>query len=102
MGLPDAVCSTFLDKMENANLSSLPPLSPSRLALVKRALRCLVNYKQAQLSWLTKTGHLLYKSEDLKSRLRSAMEKIKTTTSVMFSLPIVSNLFVLQSFSKSS
>ncbi|XP_060937790.1 otoancorin [Limanda limanda] len=39
--LPDSVCPVFLDKMEVANMSSLPRLSSSRPALLKRALRCL-------------------------------------------------------------
>lgn len=41
--LPDSVCPVFLDKMEAANLSSLPLRSPCRLALTQRALLCLVN-----------------------------------------------------------
>ncbi|XP_042279656.1 otoancorin [Thunnus maccoyii] len=41
--LPDSVCPVFLDKMEEANLSSLPLRSPSRPALTKRALLCLIN-----------------------------------------------------------
>lgn len=68
--------------MENANLNCLPPLSPSRPALVQRALLCLVNHYQenkVQLSRLTKTGHSLYKSEDLESRLRSGKKIVKGT-----------------------
>ncbi|XP_040901377.1 uncharacterized protein otoa [Toxotes jaculatrix] len=41
--LPDSVCPMFLDKMEVANLSSLPLRAPSRPALTQRALRCLAN-----------------------------------------------------------
>ncbi|XP_013884979.1 otoancorin [Austrofundulus limnaeus] len=40
-GLPDSVCQVFLNKMETANLSSLPLLSPSRRALSQRAVLCL-------------------------------------------------------------
>ncbi|KAI3360495.1 hypothetical protein L3Q82_002382 [Scortum barcoo] len=39
--LPDSVCSVLLDKMEVANLSSLPLRAPSRLTLTHRALLCL-------------------------------------------------------------
>ncbi|XP_047453991.1 otoancorin [Mugil cephalus] len=41
--LPDSVCPVFLNKMEMANLSSLPLRSPSRPALTQRALLCLTN-----------------------------------------------------------
>ncbi|XP_043974208.1 uncharacterized protein otoa isoform X2 [Gambusia affinis] len=41
--LPDSVCQVFLDKMGTANLTSLPPHAPSRLALAERALLCLSN-----------------------------------------------------------
>ncbi|KAM3873315.1 otoancorin [Diretmus argenteus] len=41
--LPDSVCPVFLDKMKEANLSSLPPGAPSRPALTQRALQCLAN-----------------------------------------------------------
>ncbi|XP_077950908.1 otoancorin isoform X1 [Gasterosteus aculeatus] len=40
--LPASVCPAFLNKMQEADLSSLPPRSPSRPALTQRALRCLV------------------------------------------------------------
>ncbi|KAM8870252.1 otoancorin isoform 2-T2 [Spinachia spinachia] len=40
--LPASVCPAFLDKMREADLSSLPQRSPSRPALTQRALRCLV------------------------------------------------------------
>uniref|UniRef100_A0A8D3DX92 Otoancorin n=1 Tax=Scophthalmus maximus TaxID=52904 RepID=A0A8D3DX92_SCOMX len=43
MDLPDAVCPVFLDKMEAANLSSLPLRAPSRPAVVQKALQCLAN-----------------------------------------------------------
>ncbi|XP_034409927.1 otoancorin-like [Cyclopterus lumpus] len=39
--LPDSVCPAFLDKMQEANLSSLPHRLPSRPALTQRALLCL-------------------------------------------------------------
>ncbi|KAM6936727.1 otoancorin [Lycodopsis pacificus] len=39
--LPDSVCPVFLEKIEEANLSSLPHRSPSRPALTQRALLCL-------------------------------------------------------------
>ncbi|XP_029928661.1 otoancorin [Myripristis murdjan] len=39
--LPDSVCPVFLDKMKEANFSSLPLRAPSRLALAQRAVRCL-------------------------------------------------------------
>ncbi|KAI4888341.1 hypothetical protein NFI96_014949 [Prochilodus magdalenae] len=39
--LPAAVCPRFLEKMSQANLSSLPNSSPSRWELRDRALRCL-------------------------------------------------------------
>ncbi|KAM4595999.1 otoancorin-like, partial [Polymixia lowei] len=42
-GLPDSVCTAFLDKMSVANLSSLPPRAPSRPALTNRAVLCLAN-----------------------------------------------------------
>ncbi|KAM4567908.1 otoancorin [Fundulus diaphanus] len=41
--LPDSVCQVFLDMMETANLTSLPPRAPSRAALTERALLCLPN-----------------------------------------------------------
>ncbi|CAI5662320.1 unnamed protein product [Oreochromis niloticus] len=41
--LPSSVCPIFLDKMEEANISSLPLNSPSRPALTKKALFCLTN-----------------------------------------------------------
>ncbi|XP_069394092.1 otoancorin [Paralichthys olivaceus] len=49
--LPDSACPVFLDKMEVANLSSLPVQAPSRPALLQRALRCLSKGKD--LSELT-------------------------------------------------
>ncbi|XP_047196884.1 otoancorin [Hippoglossus stenolepis] len=49
--LPDSVCPVFLDKMEVANMSSLPVRAPSRPALLQRALRCLS--KGEDLSELT-------------------------------------------------
>ncbi|KAK9513806.1 hypothetical protein VZT92_027310 [Zoarces viviparus] len=39
--LPDSVCPVFLEKIEEANLSSLTHRSPSRPALTQRALLCL-------------------------------------------------------------
>lgn len=47
--LPDSVCHTFLLTMQRANFTSLPPRSPSRLALVQKALRCLVD--QVHMQW---------------------------------------------------
>ncbi|XP_074539191.1 otoancorin [Halichoeres trimaculatus] len=41
--LPDTVCSVLLEKMENANLSSVPLHAPSRRAFTERALLCLTN-----------------------------------------------------------
>lgn len=41
--LPDSVCPTLLDKIEEADLSSLPQRSLSRPAFTERALRCLAN-----------------------------------------------------------
>ncbi|KAM6995321.1 otoancorin [Tautogolabrus adspersus] len=49
--LPDSVCPVFLEKMQVANLSSLPLRSPSRPAIIKRALLCIANGKD--LSVLT-------------------------------------------------
>ncbi|XP_011483575.1 uncharacterized protein LOC105355935 isoform X1 [Oryzias latipes] len=49
--LPDSVCRAFLDKMQMANLSSLPLHAPSRPAITQRALLCLTNGKN--LSELT-------------------------------------------------
>lgn len=46
MDLPDAVCPVFLDKMEAANLSSLPLRAPSRPAVVQKALQCLANVRK--------------------------------------------------------
>ncbi|KAL7886590.1 hypothetical protein AOLI_G00043110 [Acnodon oligacanthus] len=40
-GLPATVCPRFLEKMSQANLSSLPNSAPSRWELRDRALRCL-------------------------------------------------------------
>ncbi|XP_062847690.1 otoancorin [Trichomycterus rosablanca] len=40
-GLPAAVCPRFLEKMNQANLSSLPNRAPSRLELKNKALSCL-------------------------------------------------------------
>ncbi|KAI2655309.1 Otoancorin [Labeo rohita] len=39
--LSDAVCPAFMEKMKEANLSSLPNSSPARNALTKRAIGCL-------------------------------------------------------------
>ncbi|XP_010785321.1 otoancorin [Notothenia coriiceps] len=50
--LPDSVCPTLLDKIEEADLSSLPQRSLSRPTFTKRALRCLAN--GTDLSMLTK------------------------------------------------
>jgi len=44
-GLPASVCSAFLVKMGQANLSSVPLRSPSRRALTSRALSCLLNVR---------------------------------------------------------
>ncbi|XP_068591549.1 otoancorin isoform X2 [Cebidichthys violaceus] len=41
MDLPDSVCPVLLEKIKEANLSSLPHRSPSRPALTQRALLCL-------------------------------------------------------------
>ncbi|XP_078027669.1 otoancorin isoform X2 [Epinephelus lanceolatus] len=49
--LPDSVCPTFIDKIEEADLSLLPHHSPSRPALTERALLCLA--KGTNLSRLT-------------------------------------------------
>ncbi|KAI4810674.1 hypothetical protein KUCAC02_013611 [Chaenocephalus aceratus] len=49
--LPDSVCPTLLDKIEEADLSSLPQRSLSRPAFIERALRCLAN--GTDLSMLT-------------------------------------------------
>ncbi|KAK1895740.1 Otoancorin [Dissostichus eleginoides] len=49
--LPDSVCPTLLDKIEEADLSSLPQRSLSRPAFTERALRCLAN--GTDLSMLT-------------------------------------------------
>ncbi|CAN9513584.1 unnamed protein product [Ophioblennius macclurei] len=51
--LPESVCPTFLDMLEEADLSSLPPRAWSRPALISRALRCLAN--ETDLSGLTIT-----------------------------------------------
>lgn len=48
--LPDSVCQVFLDKMGTANLTSLPPHAPSRLALAERALLCLSNVCSAKIN----------------------------------------------------
>ncbi|XP_049902790.1 uncharacterized protein LOC126391865 [Epinephelus moara] len=49
--LPDSVCPTFIDKIEEADLSLLPRRSPSRPALTERALLCLA--KGTNLTRLT-------------------------------------------------
>lgn len=41
--LPNTVCPAFIDKMEEANLSSLPLRAPSRPALTAKALQCLTD-----------------------------------------------------------
>ncbi|XP_069552068.1 otoancorin [Brachyistius frenatus] len=70
--LPDSVCPVFLDKMETANLSSLSPSAPSRLALIRKALSCLTN--GTDLSGLTtedvsRLGPLLCEMPPSKLRL---------------------------------
>ncbi|XP_054636910.1 otoancorin [Dunckerocampus dactyliophorus] len=45
--LPDSVCEAFLNKTQTANLTSLPRRSPSRPALVQKALHCLTKEKNA-------------------------------------------------------
>lgn len=99
------MCSTFLDKMENANLTCLPLLSPSRPALVERALLCLVKrYREnrAQLSRLTETGLSLHKSEDLESRLRSGKKIVKSTnerdTQFACSLEFIGSSIIYENF----
>lgn len=68
--LPDAVCSTFLNKMENANLNCLPPLSPSRPALVQRALLCLGdNFSKMTSKDVAKLGPLLCELQPSQLRL---------------------------------
>ncbi|XP_056618545.1 otoancorin [Triplophysa dalaica] len=39
--LSDSVCSAFLEKMNQMNLSSLPNDAPSRASLARKAIRCL-------------------------------------------------------------
>ncbi|KAI7806231.1 otoancorin isoform X2 [Triplophysa rosa] len=39
--LSDSVCSAFLEKMNQVNLSSLPNNAPSRASLARKAIRCL-------------------------------------------------------------
>uniref|UniRef100_A0A3P8UMC8 Otoancorin n=1 Tax=Cynoglossus semilaevis TaxID=244447 RepID=A0A3P8UMC8_CYNSE len=39
--LPDSVCPTFLDKMEEVNMTFLPRAAPSRPKLLQKALDCL-------------------------------------------------------------
>ncbi|XP_068179193.1 otoancorin [Antennarius striatus] len=63
--LPDAVCSVFLDKMEVADLKSLPPGSPSRIALTERALLCL----EVTNEEMSRLGPLLAEVETSKLRL---------------------------------
>ncbi|XP_062279086.1 otoancorin [Scomber scombrus] len=70
--LTDSVCPVFLDKMEEANLSSLPLRSPSRPALTQRALLCLT--KGTILSKLTieavsRLGPLLCELQPFQLRL---------------------------------
>nr|XP_057939918.1 otoancorin isoform X2 [Doryrhamphus excisus] len=47
--LPDSVCQAFLDKMQTADLSSLPRRSPSRPALLQKALLCLTKENTSSL-----------------------------------------------------
>ncbi len=56
--LPDSVCPVFLDKMEGANLSSLPRRAPSRFALTQRAVLCLANVRtRLQMGGKRKSRH---------------------------------------------
>ncbi|RVE62701.1 hypothetical protein OJAV_G00159600 [Oryzias javanicus] len=60
--LPDSTCQVFLDKMQTANLSSLPLHAPSRPAITQRALLCLSNGKnlsELTMADVSRLGQLL-------------------------------------------
>ncbi|XP_072250370.1 otoancorin [Leuresthes tenuis] len=87
MDLPDSVCPFFIDKMETANLTLLPPLAPSRPALIQRALLCLA--KGEDLTGLTaadvlRLGSLLCEMQPSKLRLM-APDVIKFSLQTMVS-----------------
>ncbi|XP_061104333.1 otoancorin [Conger conger] len=59
-GLPDAVCSRFLDKMSQANLSTLPLSSFARSTLTNRSLACLgENMSDLSSDNITRLGTLV-------------------------------------------
>ncbi|KAM9722820.1 otoancorin [Menidia menidia] len=85
--LPDSVCPAFIYKMETANLSVLPPRSPSRPALAQRALLCLAKGKD--LSELTaadvlRLGPLLCEMAPSKLRLM-APDVVRVSVKAMVS-----------------
>ncbi|KAF6739596.1 Otoancorin [Oryzias melastigma] len=60
--LPDSTCRAFLDKMQTANLSSLPLHAPSRPAITQRALLCLSNGRnlsELTIADVSRLGQLL-------------------------------------------
>ncbi|KAK2844585.1 hypothetical protein Q5P01_011244 [Channa striata] len=60
MDLPGSVCPVFLNKMKEANLSSLPLRSPCRPALTQKALLCLgKNMSELTSEDVAKLGPLL-------------------------------------------
>uniref|UniRef100_UPI0037E7AB85 otoancorin n=1 Tax=Semicossyphus pulcher TaxID=241346 RepID=UPI0037E7AB85 len=85
--LPDYVCPILLDKMEVANLSSLPLRAPSRAALTLRAVFCMAN--GTDLSGLTtedvsKLGPLLCELPPSQLRLM-APDVLKSSLEAMAS-----------------
>ncbi|XP_022621926.1 otoancorin [Seriola dumerili] len=85
--LPDSVCPVFIDKMEMANLSSLPLRAPSRPVLTEKALNCLT--KEADFSKLTsedvsRLGQLLCELTASQLRLM-ATDVINSTLQAMAS-----------------
>nr|XP_046256838.1 otoancorin [Scatophagus argus]XP_046256839.1 otoancorin [Scatophagus argus]XP_046256840.1 otoancorin [Scatophagus argus] len=70
MDLPDSVCPVFLDKMEVANLSSLPLRAPSRPFLTQRALLCLgTNLSRLSTEDVSRLGPLLCELQPSQLRL---------------------------------
>ncbi|XP_041843600.1 otoancorin [Melanotaenia boesemani] len=86
-GLPDSVCSVLLDKMETANLSSLPLRAPSRPALTQRALLCLTNGKD--LSGLTTADAL--KLGPFLCEMAPSQLRLMTADVMKFSLQIMAS-----------
>ncbi|XP_056236500.1 otoancorin [Seriola aureovittata] len=85
--LPDSVCPVFIDKMEMANLSSLPLRAPSRPVLTEKALNCLtkeVDFSKLTSEDVSRLGQLLCELTASQLRLM-APDVINSTLQAMAS-----------------